>query len=124
VRRYTIILVCAALGACSGGGDSRVIQLPADEPVAEAVNGTPVPQSLLEAVARSRNLHLDKPEQREQALKFLTDMVLVAQAAQREHFDADAQFRADVEAARLKGVAEASVPTRPRIRPLRTPVPA
>jgi peptidyl-prolyl cis-trans isomerase C len=64
---------------------------------------------LLEAVARSRSLHLDRPDQREQALKLVTDMVLIAQSAQRNRFGDDPQFRAEVEAARLKAVAEASV---------------
>jgi len=110
MKKHTLALCCAALAACSpGGGDSRVIQLPNDGPLAETVNGMPVPQSLLEAVARSRNLHLDKPEQREQALKLTTDLVLMAQAAQRERFDTDPQLRADAEAARLKAVAEGAV---------------
>src|SRR5262249_36267357 len=68
-----------------------------------------VPQSLLEAVAKSRNLHLDEPAQREQALKTVTDMVLVAQAAQKFGLAGDPQFRAEVEAARLKAIAEASL---------------
>jgi peptidyl-prolyl cis-trans isomerase C len=101
---------CALLAACSSaGGDSRVIQLPNDGPAAEIVNGTPVPQTLLDAIARGRGLHLDKPDQREQALKLATDLVLMAQAAQREHFDADPQLRADAEAARLKAIAEGAV---------------
>ena len=110
MKKYTLPLCCAMLAACSsGGGDSRLIQLPGDGPVAEVVNGTPVPQSLLEAIARARNLNLDKPEQREQALKLTTDLVLMAQAAHREHFDADPQLRADAEAARLKTIADGAV---------------
>jgi parvulin-like peptidyl-prolyl isomerase len=106
-----IVLCLDAVGGCSQGGnaDTRVIQFPADAPVAETVNGTPVPQALLESIARSHNLHLDKPDQREQALKLTTDLVLVAQAARRENFFADAQFQADVEAARLKSVADAAI---------------
>lgn len=100
----------AAVAGCSPSGtDTRVIQFPADAQVAETVNGTPVPQALLESIARSHNLHLDKPDQREQALKLMTDLVLMAQAAQRDNFFADPQFHADVEAARLKGVADAAV---------------
>ncbi len=100
----------AAVAGCSPSGtDTRVIQFPVDSQVAETVNGTPVPQALLEAIARSHNLHLDKPDQREQALKLTTDLVLMAQAAQRDNFFADPQFHADVEAARLKGVADAAV---------------
>jgi peptidyl-prolyl cis-trans isomerase C len=73
------------------------------------VNGTPVPQALLESVARARNLDLAKREQREQALALLTDYVLLAQAAQQNGFHANAQFRAEVEAARLQGVGNATL---------------
>jgi peptidyl-prolyl cis-trans isomerase C len=110
--RFSISVGMAALAGCSQGSgtaDSRVIQLPADAQIAETVNGTPVPQALLESIARGHNLHLDKPDQREQALKLTTDLVLMAQAAQHDNFFADPQFRADVEAARLKGLADAAI---------------
>ena len=110
MNKYTSLLCAIALGGCAGGApDTRVIQLPGGEAVVEIVNGTAVPQSLLEAVARGRNLHLDKPAEREQALRLTTDFVLMAQAAQRENFFADAAFRADVEAARLKAIAEGGI---------------
>ena len=103
--------VIAVAGCSQSGGtvDSRVIQLPEDAQVAETVNGTAVPQALLESIARSHSFHLDKPDQREQALKMTTDLVLMAQAAQRDNFFADPQFRADVEVARLKGLGEAAI---------------
>lgn len=106
-----VVLCLGAVAGCSQGGsvDTRVIQFPADAPIAETVNGTAVPQALLESIARGHNLHLDKPDQREQALRLTTDLVLVAQAARRENFFADAQFQADVEAARLKSVADAAI---------------
>jgi hypothetical protein len=108
MRKYVVSLCIFALAGCGSNDapDARVIQMPGGSQVVETVNGTAVPQSLLEAVARDHNWHLDQPQQRDQALKILTDWVLVAQAAQRENFFADAQFQADVEAARLKGVAE------------------
>jgi len=107
MNKYTIALCVGALAGCSGNApEQRLIQLPTDGPIAETVNGTPVPQSLLEAVARGRNLQLDKPEQREQALKLTTDFVLMAQAVKRENFFADTRFAADIEAARLKAIAE------------------
>jgi peptidyl-prolyl cis-trans isomerase C len=112
LQLLSIFLCLAVLAGCSQGGgtaDSRVIQLPADAPVAETVNGTQVPQTLLESIAHGHNLHLDKPEQREQALKLTTDLVLMAQAAQHDNFFADPQFQADVEAARLKGLADAAI---------------
>jgi len=107
-----LFLLCAlALAGCGGSDapDTRVIQLASSSPTVETVNGTAVPQSLLEAVARQHNWRLDQPQQRDQALKILTDWVLIGQAAQRENFAADAQFQADVEAARLKAVAESSL---------------
>jgi len=110
--RKPVFVVCAlALAGCGGSDapDTRVIQMPSGAAIAETVNGTAVPQSLLEAVARQHNWKLDQPQQRDQALRILTDWVLVGQAAQRENFFADAQFQADVEAARLKGVADSSL---------------
>ncbi|HZP65734.1 MAG TPA: peptidylprolyl isomerase [Rudaea sp.] len=109
MKRFAMVFL-AGLAGCSSGGkgpDTRPVQLDPDGAVAETVNGTPVPQSLLEAAARSRNLHLDRPEQREQALHYMTDLVLMAQAAERENFYADPQFRNEVELGRLKGVADA-----------------
>ncbi|HSC11457.1 MAG TPA: peptidylprolyl isomerase [Rhodanobacteraceae bacterium] len=73
------------------------------------MNGTPVPQALLEAVARARELDLANPEQRSQALTLLTDYVLLSQAAQRGNFYSEEKFRADVEAARIQGVANATL---------------
>jgi peptidyl-prolyl cis-trans isomerase C len=100
-------LALALLAACSSGGngaDKRPLQNDIQGPLAETVNGTPVPQALLEAVARARNLDLAKPEQRSQAMNLLTDYVLLAQAARQNEFFADPAFRADIEAARLQGL--------------------
>ncbi|MGH8041725.1 MAG: peptidylprolyl isomerase [Rudaea sp.] len=106
-----VALACAAmLTACSNTNapDKRALQLPPGGAIAETVNGTPVPQDLLDAVAQTHNLDTAKPMQRDQALKLTTDLVLLAQAAQRENFAADAKFRAHVEAARLQGLADAA----------------
>ncbi|HXR62270.1 MAG TPA: peptidylprolyl isomerase [Rudaea sp.] len=104
-----LILLLAGCSSGSNGPDTRLLQVDIAGPVAETVNGTPVPQALLESVARARNLDLGKREQREQALALLTDYVLLAQAAQQNGFQANAQFRADVEAARLQGLANATL---------------
>jgi peptidyl-prolyl cis-trans isomerase C len=56
-----------------------------------------------------RNLDLTRREQRDQALSLLTDYVLLAQAAQQNGFATNPQFRADVEAARLQGLANATL---------------
>jgi peptidyl-prolyl cis-trans isomerase C len=109
MRKTLAISVAAALvGGCSSGGHSGAVQMTTSGKIAETVNGQPVPESLLESIARQHNLHLEKPEGRDQALNLLTDMVIVAQAAQREPFASDENYQADVEATRLKGVADAT----------------
>jgi peptidyl-prolyl cis-trans isomerase C len=105
------VVAAAGCSQSSSSPDTRPVQMSTSGQIAETVNGTPVPQVLLEVIARGHNLHLDKPDQREQALKLTTDLVLMAQAAQRDNFFADVQFQADVEAARLKGVADAGIAT-------------
>jgi parvulin-like peptidyl-prolyl isomerase len=108
--RYPLVLFALlTMAACSSGGDRRLIQLPADGAAAVTVNGVAVPQALLESVARRHRLRLEQPAQREQALNRAIDLVLAAQAAQNEGFLARPQFQADVEAARLEGVFEASL---------------
>jgi peptidyl-prolyl cis-trans isomerase C len=100
------------LAGCSAGGgapDTRPIQNDVGGPIVETVNGTPVPRALLEAVARARDLDLSSREQRDQAMALLTDYVLLAQAAQQNGFFAKPDFRADVEAARLQGVGNATL---------------
>ncbi len=114
MRKTLAIAIAAALiGGCSSGGHSGAVQMTTSGKIVETVNGQAVPESLLEAIARQHNLHLDKPGARDQALNLLTDMIIVAQAAQREPFASDENYQADIEAARLKGVADAT------LRPIR-----
>ncbi len=105
------ILVGSFVAGCSSGNgpDTRPLQGSLDGALAETVNGTPVPQALLEAVARARELDLAKPEQRAQALTLVTDYILLSQAAHQGNFFAEEKFRADVEAARIQGVANATL---------------
>jgi peptidyl-prolyl cis-trans isomerase C len=105
------LLVGSFLAGCSSGSgpDTRPLQGNLEGQLAETVNGTPVPQVLLEAVARARELDLANPEQRAQALTLLTDYVLLSQAAQHGNFYSEEKFRADVEAARIQGVANATL---------------
>ncbi len=112
--------VVAVLAGCSKDGASSddVVQMTVKGPTVETVNGIAVPQSLLESVARQRNLHLDQPPQRAQALEFVTDMILVAQAAQHEPFASSESFQATVEAARLKALADASFAEFERMTPI------
>ena len=105
-----VLVGCLLAGCSSGTGpDTRPLQGNLDGPLAETVNGTPVPQALLEAVARARELDLANPEQRGQALTLLTDYVLLSQAARQGNFYSEEKFRADVEAARIQGVANATL---------------
>jgi len=105
------LLVGPFLAGCSSssGPDTRPLQGNLDGQLAETVNGTPVPQALLDAVARARGLDLANAEQRAQALTLLTDYVLLSQAAQHGNFYSEEKFRADVEAARIQGVANATL---------------
>jgi len=112
MMRKPVFVVCTlALAGCGGSNapDTRVIQMPSGGAIAETVNGTPVPQSLLEAVARQHSWKLDQPQQRAQALRVLTDMVLINQEAHAQNYFAEPQFQAEVEAVRMKGIADASV---------------
>ena len=81
-KTFRVAAIAALIGGCSSGGHGGAVQMPASGKIVETVNGTPVPESLLDAVARQHNLHLEKPGAREQALTLLTDMVIVSQAAQ------------------------------------------
>ncbi len=107
-KTFHVAAIAALIGGCSSGGHSGAVQMSTSGRIVETVNGTPVPESLLEAVARQHNLRLEKPGAREQALTLLTDMVIVAQSAQHESFASDETYQADVEAARLKAVADAT----------------
>jgi peptidyl-prolyl cis-trans isomerase C len=98
------VVACSHQGAESGSA----VQMTMTGPIAETVNGIKIPQSLLQSVAAQHNLHLDNPQQREQALTLITDEVLVAQAIQHESFASSESFQAAVEAERLKGVSEAA----------------
>lgn len=111
MRPGIAVLAGLLLGACSGSGgpDTRPIPDDIGGPTAVTINGTAVPQALLEAVAHARNLDLSRPEQRGQALTLVTDYVLLAQAAQQGGFYANPQFRAEVEAARLQAIGNASM---------------
>ena len=109
-RRLILVSALAAAAGCSHDGKSGdgIVDMTTSGPIAETVNGIAIPQSLLESIARQHNLHLDKPPQREQAMNLATDMVLIAQKSQHESFASTEQFQADVEASRLRGIADAA----------------
>ena len=107
-KQVWLVTLMAVAGCSQNAEQSGVLQMPTSGPIAETVNGIAIPQSLLESVARQNKLHLDNPQQREQALTLVTDMVLIAQATQHESFTSTEAFKAEVEATRLKGVADAT----------------
>ena len=113
MRKTLPFAACFLLAACSGGGasDSRVVQLPPNLPVAETVNGTPVPQELVDAFVRVKapKADMSNPEQRAEILRVLSDYVLLAEQAQRDKMAADPKFAANVEVARLAALANEAI---------------
>lgn len=109
MRKILPLFLVAVAGCSSHGSDNRIVQLPGGTPLAETVNGTPIPASLVDAVAEAHRLDVKQPKQREQALTLTTDLVLLAQAAQKENLASDPAYQSRVEAARLQGVADAAL---------------
>ncbi|MGA9420882.1 MAG: peptidyl-prolyl cis-trans isomerase [Rhodanobacteraceae bacterium] len=109
-RRSAIPLafaVLTAVVACGHSHNTALETLPG--PTVEVVNGEAVPRALLDALARGRNLDLSNAGQYAQALKELTEYVLLAQEARRENLAGDPAFAAGVELNRLRGVANATL---------------
>ncbi len=95
------------LAGCTGA--DRNAALPSDLPIVETVNGQPVPQVLLDVLARERKLDLSVAEQRAAALTELTDYILLEQASKAEAYAKDPAFAAEVEINRLQGNANATM---------------
>ena len=109
MKKVIALSVCVALAACTVDKSDKLIQLDANLPVAETVNGTPVPQALLESLAHARNIDLGKPEQRAKALTVLADFVLLAEQARRDQLISKPAAAADVEYARLSALSSAAM---------------
>jgi peptidyl-prolyl cis-trans isomerase C len=111
MRNLSVIGICVLLSACSASSssDNRLIRLSGDLPVAETVNGTAVPQTLIEAFAKAHGADLTQPEQRAQILRLFADYVLLAEQAKRDNLLANPQFAAEVEVARLTALAKATM---------------
>ena len=108
IRLRTIALACAVVMAGCTGAD-RNVGLPSGLPLVETVNGQPVPQVLLDVLARERKLDLTVAEQRAAALTELTDYILLEQASRAEAYAKDPAFAAEVEINRLQGNANATM---------------
>lgn len=109
MKKALALSLCAALAACSAEKSDKLIQLDANLPAVETVNGTPVPQALLDSIARARNLDLDKPDQRAKALTVLADFVLLAEQARHDQVLSKPATAADVEYARLSALASVTM---------------
>jgi peptidyl-prolyl cis-trans isomerase C len=108
MRKLLPVFSCLVLTACSGGaGDQRLVQMSPNLPVAETVNGTPVPQELLDAFVRVKypKADMSNPDQRAEFLRVLADYVLLAEQAQKNKMQANSAFAANVEVARLSALA-------------------
>jgi peptidyl-prolyl cis-trans isomerase C len=108
VPKYTLplaALALAVLAGCGGSGGGAGNSGPA----VETVNGEAVPQKWLDAFAESRGVDQTKPALRDKALKQLTEMVLLSQAAQKAGLDKDPDFAAAVEVGRLQGTSAAAL---------------
>lgn len=118
MRRAMPLLILAALAGCAADNKPLPpVQYSAGEP-ALRVNDQPVAEALLVEVARGRGLDLANPEQRQRAIKELSDYVLLANYARKQALEGDAQFAASVEAQRLQGVANAAMEAYARSHPV------
>lgn len=106
IQFFAIFLTMAVAG-CSGS--DRNAALPSNLPIVETVNGQPVPQVLLDVLARERKLDLSVAEQRAAAISELTDYILLNQASKAEAYAKDPMFAAEVEINRLQGNANATM---------------
>lgn len=108
IGRLVVLTLLLGLVAC--GRDADVLQAVSadDSAVIATVDGEPIRMSLLQAWARARDADLDQAQVRAAAIRELGDYLLLAAEARRQGFGGDAAFVADVELARLQGVAGAA----------------
>ncbi|HET8897914.1 MAG TPA: peptidylprolyl isomerase [Rhodanobacteraceae bacterium] len=104
--------------AAAAAASDAVIQLPAGGTPLETINGVAVPQSLLTAIAKGRNMSLSNPQQRQQALDELQQYVLLAQQAPLLKVRQQADLAATVEISRLQGMANAVLLAYARANPI------
>jgi peptidyl-prolyl cis-trans isomerase C len=106
-------LLLAACGAPAPGpaapdaGVSAPLSVPEPGPVVARVDGLPLHQSLLDAIARGRNLDLADPAQRQRALDELVEYAVLVSAARSQPELAGTEFRADIELNALAARANA-----------------
>jgi peptidyl-prolyl cis-trans isomerase C len=117
-RMKSRIAVCAFVAAvsmpalftgCAREAGDTTIGLPGGGVEVATIDGEPIPASLLLATANAYRLDVSQPEGRDEAMRRLTDFVVLAHVAEREDFAEDPRFAAQVALARLQGIAEASM---------------
>jgi peptidyl-prolyl cis-trans isomerase C len=114
--RSLLPLLCLVLAACgapapgpapSDAGISAPLAVPDPGPVVARVDGMALHQSLLDAIARGRNLDLADPAQRQRALDELVEYAVLVSAAHAQPELAAADVRADIELNALAARANA-----------------
>lgn len=115
-NRSPLLLLCLILAACgapapgpvaSDAAISAPLAVPEPGPVIARVDGMALHQSLLDAIARGRNLDLADPAQRQRALDELVEYAVLVSAAQVQPELAAADVRADIELNALAARANA-----------------
>jgi peptidyl-prolyl cis-trans isomerase C len=102
-------LLLAAAHGCGGNAGSGVADLPDGGATVASIDGESIPASLLLATAKAYRLDLAKLEDREEALRRLTDFVVLAHVAEREDFAKDPQFAASARLGQLQAIAAAAM---------------
>lgn len=121
-RAAAVLLATALLAAC--GGDSgrehagAVLQFQVNGNAVGSVNGVELPGALLNAVAERHGLDPTQAEQRAQAVKSLSNYILLAQQADKLGVYEQPDLVARVEAARLRGMAQAVLVAYRRAHPI------
>jgi parvulin-like peptidyl-prolyl isomerase len=105
----TTLALPLLVAGCSSGSNDSLIQAGAGTPPAETVNGTPVPQILIDTFAKARGADINQPEQRAQVLRVFADYVLLADLAKRDGMTKKPEFAAEIEVARLSVLANATI---------------
>jgi peptidyl-prolyl cis-trans isomerase C len=114
--RFLPPLTALLLAACGGSAPgpaapdasvSAPLAVPEPGPVVATVDGLPLHQSLLDAIARGRNLDLADPAQRQRALDELVEYAVLVSAARTQPELATTEVRSEIELNALAGRANA-----------------
>ena len=114
---YSAVVLLAACSSSDKAPPVTSLQFNAGNP-AIRVNDVPVSEALLANVAQGRGLDLSKPEHRQRAIKELSDYLILARAGERSGVAVDPDALATIEAARLQGLANATLAHYAKTHPL------